>query len=74
MVDGCVLGSSLIDLSNKDSLMNLEKEQLVDIIINCTKNQEDFMNTLLSLDEKSLIEYQKDIRFMKGLLKICGLR
>ena len=73
MLDGALLGSCVIDLSNKDSLMKLGKEQLVDIIVNYTKNQEEFIKNLLSLDEKALIEYQKDIRFMFGLMKLFGV-
>ena len=68
-----MLGSCVIDLTDKDSLMKLEKEKLVEIIINDTKNKKEWIDNFLSLGENELVEFQKEIRLSVGLLKILGV-
>ena len=62
----------LVNLKDKGSLEKLKKEQLIDLLISQVKTTDEILEKLLTLEEKELIEYQKELKLFGALAKCCG--
>ncbi len=63
----------LINIKDKNALLKLEKEELVDLLLYQIKANEEMLDKIFNLDENGLIEYQKEMKLYKALAKLFGI-
>ena len=59
-----------MNVNDRESLEKLSKEQLVEVILQVSKAKDELIEKIVNLTEEELIEFQKDIRFWKAIIKI----
>ena len=64
-----MFGLGLINIKDKNALLKLEKEEIIDLLISQVDSNEQMINIILKSDENGLIEYQKQLKMFKALAK-----
>lgn len=67
---GTMLG--IARLNDKESLSKLKKEQLIECILSEVKAKDELIDKIVNSSAEELIEFQKEIRFYKGISKMLG--
>ena len=65
-----MFGLGLINIKDKNSLLKLEKEEIVDLLISQVNANEQMINIILKSNEKELIDYQNELKMYKALAKL----
>ena len=65
-----MFGLGLINIKDKNSLLKLEKEEIIDLLISQVNANEQMINIILKSNEKELIDYQNELKMYKALAKL----
>lgn len=65
-----MFGLGLINIKDKNSLLKLEKEEIIDLLISQVNANEQMINIILKANEKKLIDYQNELKMFKALAKL----